>query len=66
MLTWLCSETVFVLSMLTVLTSECQLGRLELLLLSFFFNQELVLGTGQYLCLRGAGQIWGWVITFLR
>ena len=43
MLTWLCSGTVLVLSMLTVLTSECQLSRLELLLLSFFFNQELVL-----------------------
>ena len=26
---------------------------------------EIRLGTGQYLC-QGAGQIWGWVITFLR
>ena len=43
MLTWLCSgAVVFVLSMLTALTSKCQLSRLELLLLSFFFNQELV------------------------
>ena len=44
MLTWLCSGTVFVLSMLTVLTSKCQLSRLKLLLLSFFFiNKKLVL-----------------------
>ena len=44
MLTWLCSGTVFVLSKLPVLTSKCQLSRLKLLLLSFFFiNQKLVL-----------------------
>ena len=44
MLTWLYSGTVSVLSMLTVLTSKCQLSRLKLLLLSFFFiNQKSVL-----------------------